>query len=229
MSAEAPIQVPKKLPEFFDGQEIQKFPRNSCLFVQGENTAHRTLYGVADGRVLLSVASADGEENSIVHIVRAGEFFGQEDWQRAQRSMTAETDGATKIVQITLTHEQVYGTTQNSREIREALWKSSGDRIRSLTDRWFVTVTGDPAQKVAYGLDRLATADNRVTDSQGFIAKITGGGITRQTVNSQALPDLLREQLITMDGSQGNIRPITIVDREKLKNFYKPTNLPPTT
>ncbi len=178
---------PKSLDELEQLSVLRRYPKNTILFIEGDESTH--LYVIKQGKVSVSVAGEDGREVVLNHMSE-GEYFGE----------LALLDGKPRSATVrTLTQCEVIAVSRNS---FQDLLKTNPEfviqvtaeltsRVRKLTDSVKDLALLDVYGRVSNVLEKLSDENGRIDNP-----KVTHQDIANMVGSSREMVSRIMKQLI---------------------------------
>ncbi len=177
----------KSLDEIERLSVLRRFPKNTILFIEGDESTH--LYVVKEGKVSASVSGEDGRE-VILNYMGVGEYFGELALLDGKpRSATVRTVTACEIIAVSRSSFQDLLKTDPS-FVLQVTSELTG-RVRALTDSVKDLALLDVYGRVSNVLEKLSDDNGRIDNP-----KVTHQDIANMVGSSREMVSRIMKQLI---------------------------------
>lgn len=177
----------KSLDELERLSVLRRFPKNTILFIEGDESTH--LYVVKEGKVSASVSGEDGRE-VILNYMGVGEYFGELALLDGKpRSATVRTVTACEIIAVSRSSFQDLLKTDPS-FVLQVTSELTG-RVRALTDSVKDLALLDVYGRVSNVLEKLSDDNGRIDNP-----KVTHQDIANMVGSSREMVSRIMKQLI---------------------------------
>ncbi len=165
----------------------RKYPKNTILFMEGDESSH--LYIIKKGKVRVSVANEDGQQ-LILNYMSEGEYFGELsliDGQLRSATATTVTDAEFIAVSRSSFQQLLKGNPEFLMQVTTEVVKRVRDLTESVRDLALLDVYG----RVSNVLEKLSDETGRIDNP-----KVTHQDIASMVGSSREMVSRIMKQLV---------------------------------